>query len=178
MSVAAFLFPVPMKGLCARPAIAVNQLYPLRFPVRPIRHQYLAWLLVAAFVPDDQYTNFVINLGNIRAQASASEKEGWDSFPRTTPASFCSRVISLESFLPSPGIFGKTLQWSADSCVSAGRRPVCRKLRTAWFHHGVGRACQQQTSNSSLGQTRFSPLLSSPWRSSSRHPAEVKGATE
>ena len=58
---AEFLFPVPVKGLLARPAIMCHQQDPVHFPGRSIRHQFLACLLVAALVSEDHRADFVVD---------------------------------------------------------------------------------------------------------------------
>ena len=57
------LLAVPMKGLRARPAFAIDVQYPPDLPIHPVGHQALDRLLAVFAIPQNHQANGMIDVG-------------------------------------------------------------------------------------------------------------------
>jgi hypothetical protein len=67
-----FLFPIPVKGLRACPAIAVRHHDPFRFPTDSIRHQHFPRARIASLVPDDQHAHLMVHIRELQRHDKVS----------------------------------------------------------------------------------------------------------
>ena len=66
ISHAQLLLSVPMKGLRTCPAMSINQENPHHLPADTVGHQDFARLFVSLFVPNDNDTHFVVDVGDVQ----------------------------------------------------------------------------------------------------------------